>query len=146
MKKLMLLAAAIVLSVAFAGCASTVTTATHFQAQVSTACSVVQPTLLSIQAMTVSDPSQQFILGEVVKDNAVLCAANASIDTTTVTNLVNTSIPAAVQVIGLLPLDDAAKASAQVGLMAFQVALSAALAQLGTSTAAPVPASGATSS
>ncbi|MEM5459287.1 hypothetical protein VSR69_31205 [Paraburkholderia phytofirmans] len=37
----------------------------------------------------------------------------------------------------MLPIDDAAKASAQIGLMEFQVALSAALAEFGTPTAAP---------
>ncbi|NYH21367.1 hypothetical protein [Paraburkholderia bryophila] len=146
MKKLMLLAAGVVLSIAFAGCAETVTVATDFQTQVAKACAVVQPTLLSVQAMTVSDPAQQLILGEVVKDNAALCAANASINPTSVSNLVNTSIPAAVQVVGLLPIDSAAKTSAQIGLMAFQVALSAALAQFGAPTAAPAPASGATPS
>jgi hypothetical protein len=146
MKKLMLLAAGLVLSIAFAGCAGTVTVATDFKSQVTKACAVVQPTLLSVKAMTVSDPAQQLILGELVKGNAALCAANASIDPSTVSNLVNTSIPAAVQVVGLLPIDDAAKTSAQIGLMAFQVALSAALAQFGTPTAAPAPASGGTPS
>lgn len=147
MKKLMLLAAGLALSALFfSGCAVTTTVATDFQTQVTKACAVVQPTLLSVKAMTVSDPAQQLILGEVVKGNAALCAANASIDPSTISNLVNTSIPAAVQVVGLLPIDDAAKTSAQIGLMAFQVALSAALAQFGTPTAAPVPASGATPS
>lgn len=142
MKNLMLLAAGLVLSIAFAGCAGTVVVATDFQNQVAKACAVVQPTLLSLKAMTVSDPAQQVILGQLVTDNAALCAANASIDPSTVSNLVNTSIPAAVQVVGVLPIDSAAKTTAQIGLMAFQVALSAALAQFGTPTAAPVPASG----
>jgi hypothetical protein len=145
MKRIMLLAAGIVASaLLFAGCAATTAVATNFQTQVAKACAVVQPTLLSVQAMTVSDPSQQLILGQVVKDNAALCAANVSIDPSTVSNLVNTSIPAAVQVVGLLPIDDAAKTSVQIGLMAFQVALSAALAQFGTATApaaTPTPAS-----
>jgi hypothetical protein len=143
MKKFMLLAAGLVLSIAFAGCAGTATVAADFQTQVAKACSVVQPTLLSMQAMTVSDPVQQVILGQVVRDNAALCAANASVDPSTVSNLVNTSIPAAVQVVGLLPIDSGMRTSVQIGLMAFQVALSAALAQYGTPTAAPVPASGA---
>lgn len=144
MKNIFAALAAGIVALAFAGCAATTAVATNFQAQVAKACLVVQPTLLSVQALTVSDPAQQLILGQVVKDNAALCAANASVDPSTVSNLVNTSIPAAVQVVGLLPLDDAAKTSVQIGLMAFQVALSAALAQFGTATApaiAPTPAS-----
>lgn len=147
--KAFLCAAFAAVCVCFAGCAAITKDAGTFQAQVAKACVVVQPTLLSVQAMTVSDPAQQLILGAVVKDNAALCAANASIDPSTVSNLVNTSIPAAVQVVGLLPIDGAAKTSAQIGLMAFQVALSAALAQYGSATApavVPAPASGAVAS
>ena len=59
MKKLMLLAAGFVQPIAFAGCAATVTVATNFHTQVAKACSVVQPTLLSVKAMTISDPAQQ---------------------------------------------------------------------------------------
>jgi hypothetical protein len=141
MKKLMLLAVGIVASIAFAGCAVAPTVVANFQSQVAKACSVVQPTLQSVQAMTVSDPAQQLILGQMVKDNAALCAANASIDPTSVTALVNTSIPAAIQVLALLPIDPSAKTSAQIGLIAFQVALSAALAQYAAPAAAPVPSS-----
>jgi hypothetical protein len=141
--KRMLLAAGLAASIFFAGCANAPKVAGDFQAQVAKACAVVQPTLLSVQAMTVSDPTQQVIIGQVVKLNGSVCAANASVDPSNVSELVNTSIPAAVQVIALLPIDDAAKAGAQIGLMAFQVALSAALAQYGTpTTVAPAPASG----
>jgi outer membrane murein-binding lipoprotein Lpp len=139
----MLLAAGLAASLIFAGCANAPKVAGDFQAQVAKACAVVQPTLLSVQAMTVNDPAQQVIIGQVVKLNGSVCAANASVDPSNVSALVNTSIPAAVQVIALLPIDEAAKSGAQIGLMAFQVALSAALAQYGTpTTAAPAPASG----
>lgn len=138
--KLMLLAAALIASIAFAGCAEVPKVAGDFQAQVSKACQIVQPTLLSVQAMTVQDPAQQVILGKLVTDNAAVCAANASLDPSGVTALVNTSIPAAIQVVGLLPIDDAAKVSVQIGLIAFQTALSAAIAQYGNPVA-PVPAS-----
>ncbi|WOD18663.1 YajG family lipoprotein [Paraburkholderia kirstenboschensis] len=143
MKK-MLPAAGLAALVFFAGCANAPQVAGNFQTQVAKACAVVQPTLLSVQAMTVSDPAQQVIIGQVVKLNGSVCAANASVDPSSVVALVNTSIPAAVQVIALLPIDEAAKSGAQIGLMAFQVALSAALAQYGTpTTAAPAAASGA---
>jgi hypothetical protein len=138
----MLLAAALVASVAIlAGCAEVPKVAGDFQAQVSKACQIVQPTLLSVQAMTVQDPAQQVILGKLVTDNAAICAANASLDPSSVTALVNTSIPAAIQVVGLLPIDDAAKVSVQIGLIAFQTALSAAIAQYGSPVVAPAPAS-----
>lgn len=143
MKK-MLLAAGLAALMFFAGCANAPQVASNFQTQVAKACAVVQPTLLSVQAMTVSDPAQQVIIGQVVKLNGSVCDANASVDPSNVTALVNTSIPAAVQVIALLPIDEAAKSGAQIGLMAFQVALSAALAQYGTpAAAAPAAASGA---
>ena len=142
MFKKLCLAAGLVAALAFAGCANAPQVAGNFQVQVAKACAVVQPTLLSVQAMTVSDPTQQVIIGQVVKLNGSVCAANASVDPSNVFALVNTSIPAAVQVIALLPIDEAAKSGAQIGLMAFQVALSAALAQYGTPAVA-VPASGA---
>jgi hypothetical protein len=143
MKK-MLLTAGLAALMFFAGCANAPQVAGEFQTQVAKACAVVQPTLLSVQAMTVSDPTQQVIIRQVVQLNGSVCAANASVDPSNVFALVNTSIPAAVQVIALLPIDEAAKSGAQIGLMAFQVALSAALAQYGApTTAAPAAASGA---
>ncbi|AOZ06681.1 hypothetical protein [Cupriavidus malaysiensis] len=138
MKKLMLLCAAgIVALVSLAGCAGAPQAATTFQAQVVKACAVVQPTLQSVQAMTVDDPAKQVILAQLVKDNGAVCAAGASVDASSVQSLVNTSVPAAIQVVGLLPLDPAARSGVQIGLMAFQVALAAALAQYG----APAPSS-----
>lgn len=131
---------------AIAGCVNTARVAGNLQTQVAKACAVVQPTLLSVQAMTVTDPAQQLILGQLVADNAALCTANASINPTSVTALINTSIPAAIQVLALLPVDQAAKTTAQIGLIAFQTALSAALMQFGAPVAAPAPASGATPS
>jgi hypothetical protein len=130
MKKLMLLCAAGILALA-AGCSTVPKVAANVQTQIAKACAVVQPTLLSVQAMTAADPAQQLILAQVVKDNAAVCAAATSVDVASVTDLINTSIPAAIQVVALLPIDGAAKTGAQIGLMAFQVALSAALAQYG---------------
>ncbi|SAL25477.1 hypothetical protein [Caballeronia telluris] len=144
----MLLAAGLVALVA--GCASTATQspaqiAAAVQVQVAKACAVVQPTLLSVQAVTVADAPQQAILAQLIKDNAAICSGGGTIDTTTVASLINTSIPAALQVVTLLPLDPAAKTGVQIGLIAFRTALSAALAPYGSPTAAPAPASGAAS-
>lgn len=136
-----LIAAGTAASIFFAGCSTAPQVAGAFQAQVAKACAVVQPTLLSVQAMTAQDPAQQAVLGKLVTDNAAVCAANASLDPSSVTALVNTSIPAAIQVVGLLPIDDAAKVSVQIGLIAFQTALSAAIAQYGSPVVAPAPAS-----
>jgi hypothetical protein len=142
--KSLVLAAAAAICVAFAGCASVTQNAATFQAQVAKACSVVQPTAMSVAAMT-TDPVQKAVLDKFVTDNAAVCAASASVDPSTVTNLINTSIPAAIQVIALIPIDDSAKLTVQIGLIAFQTALSAALLQYG-SPVAPVPASGAVAS
>src|SRR5690242_14289709 len=111
MKK-MLLAAGLAALMFFAGCANAPQVASNFQTQVAKACAVVQPTLLSVQAMTVSDPAQQVIIHQVVQLNGSVCAANASVDPSNVSELINTSIPAAVQVIALLPIDEAAKSGA----------------------------------
>jgi hypothetical protein len=144
----MLLAAGLVALVA--GCASTGTQspaqiAAAVQVQVAKACAVVQPTLLSVQAMTVQSAPEQAVLAQLVKDNAAVCSGGATIDATTVASLINTSIPAAIQVVTLLPIDPAAKTGVQIGLIAFQTALSAAIAQYSAPAAAPAPASGAVS-
>ncbi|AOY99905.1 hypothetical protein BKK81_12115 [Cupriavidus sp. USMAHM13] len=49
-------------------------------------------------------------------------------------------MPAAIQVVGVLPLDPAARSGVQIGLVAFQVALAAALAQYATPAASSTPA------
>ncbi|SOE82093.1 hypothetical protein SAMN05446927_5404 [Caballeronia arationis] len=150
MKKFVLLCVASIVALVLAACGSVsvqspTQIASAVQSQVVKACAVVQPTLLSVQAMTVADSSQQAVLAQLVKDNAAVCSGGATIDTTTVASLINTSIPAAIQVVTLLPIDPAAKTGVQIGLIAFQTALSAAVAQYGAPTAAPAPASGAVS-
>jgi hypothetical protein len=142
--KRMLLAAGIAASIAFAGCTTTqqadvAQKAQMLQQQAAKACSVVQPTLLSMQALTTGDAAKQALFAEIVKDNAAVCSGTATIDPASVATLVNSSIPAAIQGVALLPVDPATKTAIQIGLIAFQTALSAALAQYGP-VAAPAPA------
>lgn len=99
------------------------------QAKVTQACAVVQPTLVTMQAMQVGDPAQSAVLAEVVKVNGAICAGAGNIDLATIQTAVATTIPEAVKVIALVPMDPVKKAEVQIGLAAFQVALSAIAAQ-----------------
>lgn len=114
-----------------AGCNSTSPSpnAQAFQEQVAKACTVVQPALQTMQAMSAPDPAQAAVLAEVVKVNGALCAGASEIDLASVKTAVSTTIPEAVKVVALLPLDPTKKAEVQIALAGFQVALSAALAQ-----------------
>lgn len=137
MKKMLLLAAGVITSaVLIAGCSTAqqgdvAQKAQFLQAQVTKACSVVQPTLLSVKAMEVADPAQEAVFGTLADLNGKVCAVGASVDPSSVSALINTSIPAALQVVALVPMDPATKMGVQVGLIAFQTALSAALVQYG---------------
>lgn len=129
----------------FAGCSTTQQTdiahkAQFLEQQVAKACSVVQPTLLSVKAMEVADPAQEAVFTTLADLNGKVCSAGSAIDPTSITTLVNTSIPAALQVVSLVPMDPATKMGVQVGLIAFQTALSAALVQYGPAVAVPAAA------
>jgi len=110
------------------------------QAQVMKACAVVQPTLESVATLESQNPAQKAVFDTLVSANGKVCAAGSSVDATSVASLVNTTIPAALQVVTLIPMDPAVKTGVQIGLIAFQTALSAALAQYGP-VAVPVAAS-----
>lgn len=134
--KRMLLAAGFAALAILAGCstaqqADVAQKAQFLQTQVTKACSVVQPTLLSIKAMEVADPAQEAVFSTLADLNGKVCVAGAAVDPSSVSTLINTSIPAALQVVALVPMDPATKMGVQVGLIAFQTALSAALVQYG---------------
>jgi outer membrane murein-binding lipoprotein Lpp len=137
MKRMLLTAAGLLLSVCFvAGCstaqqADVAQKAQFLHAQVAKACSVVQPTLLSVKAMEVADPAQEAVFSTLADLNGKVCTAGAAVDPSSVSTLINTSIPAALQVVALVPMDPATKMGVQIGLIAFQTALSAALVQYG---------------
>jgi len=134
--KRMLLAAGIAACIAFSGCSTTqqadvAQKAQFLQTQVAKACAVVQPTLLSVKAMEVADPTQEATVAALADLNGKVCVAGAAVDPSSVSTLINTSIPAALQVISLVPMDPATKMGVQIGLIAFQTALSAAMVQYG---------------
>lgn len=136
MKKL-LLAAGLAASIAFAACTTAqqqtaATVMTTFQTRVQQACAVVQPELNSLAVLASSGnallASQASALAALATDSKAVCQAAAGADAASVQLLVNTSIPAALEIADDLPLDDQTRLTVQAGLIVFQAALSAALA------------------
>ncbi|MGU7784865.1 hypothetical protein [Burkholderia sp. PU8-34] len=142
MKKLMLLAAGIVASIALiAGCTSAqqqnlAQLAATAKSQVAQACAVVQPTLLDLSATLPADANLKLL----ADDNGKLCAAAATLDSTNVQSLVNTVIPQAIGLVGLLPVDPGVQATIRLAFGAASIALSNWLAVYGAP-AATAPAS-----
>jgi len=145
MKKLMLLAAGIVasLAVVLAGCTTAqqqtfAELAANAKAQVAKACAVVQPTLLDLSASMPSDANLKLLAA----DNGKLCAAAASLDVASAQGLVDTAIPQAIGLVGLLPLDPATQTTIRLALGGASIALSNWLAVYGPSSSTAAPASG----
>jgi hypothetical protein len=165
MKKLMLLAAGIVLSVAFAGCAAP-TAATQTPAQLvatlqvkaQKVCTVSVPFLSSMSAMKsqLSTDAQGKLATASDKIGAACTkVANAGsgasvppISTANINALVNDGVPALIKVIDASGWDQKAKDAAELALTAAQLAVTTALADYVTPPAvtAPHPASGAVAS
>jgi hypothetical protein len=143
MKKLMLLAAGLVASLAIlAGCTAAQqqtidALATNAKTQVAQACTIVQPVLLNLSASIPGDAN----LALLATDNGKLCAAVAALDATTVQSLINTVIPQAIGLAVLLPIDPATQTSIKIALGAASLALSNWLLVYGTpaATAASAP-------
>lgn len=140
MKKLMPLAAGVVASVLIvaAGCTTAqqqklADLAANAKAQVAQACAVVQPTLLDLSASLPNDAN----LKQLAADNGEICAAAKALDPTSAQSLVNTLIPQAIGLVGMLPIDPAAQASIRLALGAASIALSNWLAVYGTPMATP---------
>ncbi|MCW3641758.1 hypothetical protein K6Y74_00805 [Burkholderia cenocepacia] len=136
MNKFMPLAAGIVASVLIvaAGCTTAQQQkleqlAATAKVQVAQACAVVQPTLLDLSASLPADANLKLL----ADDNGKLCAAAAALDATNVQSLVNTVIPQAIGLVGLLPVDPGAQATIRLALGAASIALSNWLAVYGTS-------------
>jgi hypothetical protein len=141
MKKLMLLAAGIVASlfVVLAGCTTAqqqtfADLAANAKVQVAKACAVVQPTLLDLSASMPADVNLKLL----ATDNGRLCAAAASLDASSAQDLVDTVIPQAIGLVGLLPVDPATQGAIRLALGGASIALSNWLAVY--SAAAPGPA------
>lgn len=127
-------------------CASTGTTQTpaqilaNFHVQVVKACAVAQPTLLSLQAMSAQlTTDQQADLAKASEVITMVCSAPTPA-ITSVQDLVNVAVPAAIKIIAASSMKDADKTTAEIALTAASIAVSAALAQYVTAPAA-VPAS-----
>ena len=126
MKKLMLLAAGIVLfAFSAAGCtpaqqADVAALAATAQAKVTKACSVVQPVLLDLTASIPADPN----LKQLADDNGKFCEAIATLDPTNVKDLIDTLIPQTIGLVALLPIDPLTQNAIRLALGAAQLALS----------------------
>lgn len=146
MKKMLLLAAGVAASLAFAGCASTgsqspTQVAADVHAQVVKACAVIQPTMASLAAMQAQLPAD--VQADMAKAQPIIsavCSAPA-IQIASVQDLVNVAFPLAIKIVAASPMTDADKTTAEIALTAANVAVSAALAQYAP--VAPVPASSA---
>ncbi|QGZ66247.1 hypothetical protein [Paraburkholderia acidisoli] len=147
MKKL-LLAAGVAALTFFAGCANTGSTTTGdvtqaqitqfaatAQAKIAAACTVFQPTLNSVSLVLNTIPA----LGTVTSDVALACAANSALNTTTVSDLINTALPAAIADVNSSSLS--AKNGIVAALMVLQSSLSVALAEYNLSVATGTPTS-----
>lgn len=143
MKRFSMLLAAGLVALALGACNGTVPAQTAaVQVQVAKACAVANPTLADLQAMqTPSTSTTPTAIDKVAADMKLACAASASIDTASLNDLIQTAIPAAIQVVNGSSLTQDKKTGIEIGLLAFQTALSAALAQYGTPAAAPIPSS-----
>lgn len=142
MKRVLL--AGVIAIAALAGCsaaqqANVAANAQKVQVIITDGCSIVQPTLVSVQTM---DPA----IAPFVLANGAFCAAAANVNVSSLQQMVNTSIPAAMQLVTnstLIPANQ--KPLVVGGLTAFQVALSSAMILLQTvpvaTPTAPVPAS-----
>jgi hypothetical protein len=145
MKRLSMLLAAGFATLVLVACGAVPTqTAAAVQVQIGKACAVAVPTLADLQAMQApSTSTTPTAIDKMASDTQFVCAASATVDTTSLSDLVQTAIPAAIQVVTASSLPQDKKTAIQIGLLAFQTALSAALAQYGTPSApaAPAPAS-----
>lgn len=126
MKKLMLLAAGIVLlGCSVAGCtpaqqADVAALAADAQAKVAKGCNVMQPVLLDLTASVPGDPN----LKTLADDNGKFCEAVATLDPTNVRDLIDTLIPQAIGLVALLPIDPVTQGVIRAALGAAQLALS----------------------
>jgi uncharacterized membrane protein (GlpM family) len=144
MFKKLCLAAALATSIAFAGCVSTggATPAVPTQAQIAAfaaaaqtkialACTLAKPQLATVAALVPTVPT----LAVISTDVGMACAASASLNTATVSDLINSAIPAAITGIAGSSLSAADQTVVKDALAAFGASLSVALAEYNLSVA-----------
>ena len=135
MKRMLLIAAGLLLSVALGACSiaqqtSATAALAKLQTDVANGCLVVQPTLVAVAAL---DPS----VNAVAVANGLVCATASSITVTSVQSLLSTGVPAiekAVQASTLVPADQKPIVIAALGV--FQLTAGNALLVFNQSTAA----------
>ena len=110
---------------------------TQAKAQIANACSVVQPTLINLQAAYPNDNN----VAAAVSANSMFCASIANVDQTNAQTIINTVVPDLIRAISALPLPAADNTTAQIALGAASVALSNFLIVYGQHASAPVGAS-----
>ena len=139
MKKLMLLAAGIAASIAFAGCANAPVKLIPPQQLIADFCPVVNADLAALAKSPLLDASQQAALMNIATVNQAVCSAGAAIDITDLQKLNATALPALIGLVGSLPMIPNQPAIL-LGLTLAQPILAQVVAQL-TPAAAPVAAS-----
>lgn len=121
MKKVLL-----VLALALAACTTApsqvdqTTMAANAKTQITNACLVIQPTLLSVQAAKPDDVN----LAAFTKSNGEFCATVNNLDYTSAYTLVNTLLPQMLAMVSSLPVDEATKTNIRIALAASSVAIS----------------------
>lgn len=139
MKKFLLAAALAAGALLLSGCATTATTQTPAQiqanlaSQVKKACSVVQPTIVSLQAQTAvltEDQISDLTNAATLADKVCTAVADATaVEPASISDFIQAAFPVIIKIVNAAPIDPASKASASAALVVAQVALSAALAQ-----------------
>jgi hypothetical protein len=144
MKRVLLIAAGLVATIAFAGCTSQAqqtieSIASNARGKALKACGLIQPALLDLSALVPADLNLKLL----ADDNGKLCTAVAQLDATNVKSLVDTIIPQAIGLVSLLPIDTASATAIKLALGAASLALSNWLDVYSapTQTAAPAGAS-----
>jgi len=134
MKKLMLLAAGLVASIAFAGCASTgassptaastaITITADMQSAVALACPKMMPVATGLATPGILTGGALANAQTAQKDFAAVCAANATLNTSNLTELVNTGIPALNAAVQASTLAPRVKTDTRIALDALLLAL-----------------------
>jgi hypothetical protein len=99
------------------------------QTKIAAACTAFQPTLTSVSALLATDAT----LAAVSSGVGLACAANSTLNTTSVSSLINTTIPTAIADVNASSMGN--KNAVVAGLMLLQSAMSVALAEYNLSVA-----------
>lgn len=105
------------------------------QAKIAAACTAFDPTLTSVSTLLSADPT----LAAVSSGVSLACAANSTLNTSSVSSLINSTIPTAITDVNGSSMGN--KTAVTAGLMLLQSALSVALAEYNLSVATGTPVS-----